>query len=383
MTRHDDMPHGARYIDEQGRTVVTDGGTAAVPGAGVQGPAETQAAANMAGGTGFEQFVAQSRLARATARGDETMQANAAQQVYELRANSQLRKDEWKSLDERLIEVAQRELVIVNDLRSAGLTINEDLSTLLHEFEKTNEFDDADVNMNAETSGTENSSDFSLHSVPLPIVSKQFHIKRRKLLASRQRGQDLSTINQSKAARKVSEGLDSLVFNGWGSQFDGASVPGLLTHEDRNTVTGMDWTDDGTDADDIRADVLSVVEAIENDNYGGDLWGYFGRSAWQTMRRKDTDTDQERSVLERLTNEFGDTINMRMAPTMPEYEAVFFRPVEDVIELAVAADMQNVEWDDGDGMKMYMKVMGSITPVIRSDEKGQMGVGHLTGLDAA
>ena len=363
------------------QVLLTDGGTVA---AQAQGGPTTQAAKEVVGGAGFEQLQAQATLARAKATGHEALAANAAERVDEIRTNNtQLRKDEWKSLDERLVEKAQAELVIVDALQNAGLTINEDLGTLLHEFEKTGEFDDADINMKAETSASEDGSEFSLHGVPLPIVSKQFHIKQRKLLASRNRGQDLPTTNFSKATRSVAEGLDGLVFNGWGGQFEGASVPGLLTHPDRNTLGGTDWSADATTADEIRLDVLGAIEAIENDNYGGDLWAYFGRSAYQTMRRKGTDTDRERSVLERLTDEFGDMVEFVKAPTMPEWQAVFFRPVEDVIELAVAADLQNVEWDDGAGMKTYYKVMASITPVLRSDESGQMGVAHLTDLNSA
>lgn len=363
-------------LHNDGKRLIADGGMVANAG-----PAQVQTGEELVGGAGFEQLQAQAELARAKARDSERMAAQAAERVNEIRANSQLRKDEWKSLDERLVEVAQRELVIVNDLRAAGLTINEDLGTLLHEFEKTDEFGDPDINMNAETAGDEDGTAFSLHGVPLPIVSKQFSLKRRRLLASRTRGQDLSTANQAKAARSVMEGFDSLVFDGWGGQFDGASVPGLLNHPDRNTLGGANWSSSPS-VEDIRGDVLGAVEAIENDNYAGDLRAYFGRSAYQTMRATDTGTDNERSVLERLTDEFGDTIDMNMAPTMPEWEAIFFRPVEDVIELAIAADIQNVEWDDGAGMKTHMKVMGSITPVIRSDESGQMGVAHLTDLDA-
>ena len=51
---------------------------------------------------------------------------------------------------------------------------------------------------------------------------------------------------------------------------------------------------------------------------------------------------------------------------------------EDVIELAIASDMQNVEWSSGDEMTINMKVMASITPVVKSDQSGQSGVAHLS-----
>jgi len=311
------------------------------------------------------------------------MVANAAEQTATFRANAQLQKDEWISLDERLIQIAQKELVVVNDLREAGLTINEDLSTLIHEWQGTNEFSGPDIDMGAETSSSEDGSTFSLHGVPLPIVHKSFHIPHRHLLASRERGTGLDTSNQSKAARKVSEGLDSLVFDGWTGQVEGYDVPGLRTHPDRNTTTGNNWTDENTGTDEIRDDVIGLVETLEDNEYGpmGEpAWVYFGRGAWQELRRRDTGTDQERGLLERLTNEFGDVLDMRQAPTLPDGEAVCFLPTEDVVELAVASDMQNVEWESNDGFVTHMKVMASMTPVIKSDDAAQSGVVHMTGL---
>ncbi|QPL12234.1 major capsid protein [Halorubrum phage Hardycor1] len=348
------------------------------------GPASNTPAANLAGGGGFGQFTAQARLAHAKDNGNEGMVANAAEQAATFRANAQLQKDEWKTLDERLVEIAQKELVVVNDMRAAGLTINEDLSTLIHEWQGTNEFSDADVDMAAETSSSEDASTFSLNGTPLPIVHKSFHIPYRHLLASRERGQGLDTQNQAKAARKVMEGLDSLAFNGWGSNVEGYQVYGLRNHPDRNTVTGNDWSDGtNTSYTDIRGDVVSIIESLENAEYaprGTEAITYFGRGAWQELRRRDTGTDQERSLLERLTEEFADSLDMRLAPTLPSDEVVSFLPVEDVVELAVASDVQNVEWESDDGFMSHMKVMASMTPVVKSDDAGQSGVVHLTGL---
>lgn len=368
------------FVDEHGRRIATDGGIAAAP----QGAANQTPASAVAGGRGFEQFAAQADLAHARKNGDDRMVANAAERTAAFRANAQLQKDEWITLDERLIQIAQKELVVVNDLREEGLTINEDLSTLIHEWQGTNEFSDADVDMSAESSSSEDASTFSLNGVPLPIVHKSWHVPYRQLLASRTRGQSLDTQNQAKAARKVMEGLDSLVWDGWNGAVNGYEVYGLRNHPDRNTVSGNDWTDDsGTDADDIRADVLAIVEALEDAEYapmGSPAFTYFGRDAWQELRRRDTGTDQERGLLERLRDEFGDILDMRYAPTLPGDEAVAFLPVEDVIELAVASDVQNVEWESNDGFVSHMKVMASMTPVVKSDDAGQSGTVHLTGL---
>ena len=343
--------------------------------------ANASPAATLQNGDGFEQFVAQARLAQAKQEGNERLAQNAAQTTAAFRANSQLRKDEWKTLDENLLEVAQRNLTIVDDLRSAGLTVSEDLATLIREWESTGEFDDADIDMGAETGSSEDTTTFSLNGVPLPIVHKSFSIKRRKLLASRRRGQSLDTSNQSKAARKVFEGLENMVFNGWNGQVEGYDVPGLKNQADVNNVTGSDWT--SASANTIREDFYATVEALEDANYGPEgapYWGYVARPQYQELRATDTGTDEERSVLARIREEITEVERIRRADFLDDGEAVFFKPVEDVVQLAVASDFQNVEWDSADGFTRHMKVMASMTPIVKSDENGQSGVAHLTGI---
>lgn len=347
--------------------------------------ASTSPAGNLAGGTGFGQFAAQARLANAKLEGRERMAANAAKKVAQFRAQAQLEKDEWKTLDENLTEVAQEELVVVDRLRQEGLTTDEDLSTLIHEWQETNDFGDAEVDMGGETGGDEDASTFSVNGVPLPIVHKSFRIPFRTLLASRGRGGSLDTQNQSKASRAVSVGLDDLAINGWNGQIDGYQVYGLTNHPDRNTVAGSDWNDyTNNSADTVRGDLLDAIEANEDNNYGPGSSGYlglFGKGAYQALRRWDTGTDQERGLLERLREEFDSEISdFVKAPSMADDEAVLLKPSDDVLELAVASDLQNVEWQSNDGMTTHMKVMGSITPVIKSDEAGQSGICHLTGL---
>lgn len=349
-------------------------------GSGVVSPdMSTVEAMQNEGGTGFDMLVAQSELAGAKQENDEERLKRAANAVAEIRANSQLREDEWRSLDERLIRVAQKRLVVVDYLRDQGLVINEDLATLIHEHEETNEFGDADVDMTPQSGGAEDANQFSINGTPLPIVHKSFQIDRRFLLASRKRGQDLRASGQTKAARSVAEGVDSLVWDGWGGSVRGYTADGLTTHPDRNSVTIADPLDSNTSTGDLRNDILAGVEAIEDDNYGGvELAAFFGRDYWQRLRREDTGTSEERGLLERLRDEFEDEIAMFKAPTLASDEAVMFEPTEDVVELAIASDIQNVEWDSGDGMTTNMKVMASITPVVKSDQNGQSGVAHLS-----
>lgn len=374
-----------RYTNDDGKTLVTDGGAAAMAGMGGDGlgPGGTDPAGSLAveSGDGFDQFVA--LATKDTTAEGHPLHANAARQAAEFRANSRLRKDEWISLDERLVPIAQDELNLVDALRARNLTVDEDLATLIREFETTNDFGDADVDMSGESGASEDASTFTLNGVPLPIVHKSFHVKRRQLLASRRRGQGLDLANQGKAARSVMEGLEDLVLDGWGSTVQGYQAYGLRTHPDRNQPSGTDWSAAGDPEGQARQDILAAVEAVENDNYDAGGTGYvfaLNKTQWQELRRFDTGTDRERSAWERLREEFGDLLDFVKVPRLPAGEAILFKPVSDVVELANASDIQNVEWESASGWTLHMKVMASMTPIVKSDDSNQSGIAHLTGI---
>lgn len=376
------------------------------------GPAQVSMPQHLAAqsGSGFEQFVAQARLASMSKEDPnyatlgqfvankrrsnvDDIAANlglSAQEMQALGLNLQLDKDEWKTLDDRLLRVAQENLTMVDDLRGAGLTINTDLGNLIHEWQTTNEFSAADVDMNPDVAASEDATVISVDGVALPIVHKSFHIPFRTLMASRNRGESLDTVNQGKAARAVMEGLEDLFVTGWNGTVGGHNVPGLTgANQEGNintTTSSNDWDDtSGTTVAQIRSDIVSQIEALEDDNYGPEGTSYMywlDRSSYQALRSRDTGTDQERSLLSRLEEEFvPDTLQfLKPADHLPTGTAVLLKPIEDVIQLAVASDIQNVEWESNAGFTTHMKVMGSITPVIKSDHSGQSGIHVMDGL---
>ena len=63
-----------------------------------------------------------------------------------LRANDLLRKDEWKALDDALVEVARRQVGAVEDLIAAGVTRNlGSLGVMIDEYEALSSINDAEV----------------------------------------------------------------------------------------------------------------------------------------------------------------------------------------------------------------------------------------------
>src|SRR5690625_2450944 len=221
-------------------------------------------------------------------------------QVREFHGNALLRKDEWKYLDTTIVETARRELGVVNDLRAAGLSRNVgDLGTTIVEYERSGDLGPARVDMSGTTRGDEDTLAFDLAGVPLPITHKQFRLNLRRLLASRKMGQGLDVSQAALAARIVAETLDDMVFNGVeGLSIDGRSVPGLLTHADRNIGTlSADWTDPAATP---LADVQAMINASRASHYRGPYMLYVPDS-YYTLLSDDYKPESDKTWLERIS----------------------------------------------------------------------------------
>lgn len=378
-------------LDNDERKLLADGGVATMGGQQQVGPTQIGTKNDLqedapANGGGYWQFAAQAEHSRAVASGNEPSAFNE-RQVKEFRANAVFPDEEWKSLDNRLLEVAQNNLLLVNQLRNRGLTRTADLSTLIFEYEKAVADDpsDATVSMGLEARGQDAMpGGRQLAGVPLPIVHKSWHINARTMRTAGASGTsaNINTRPMETAADGVFNTIENMLYNGWNGQVDGYSVPGLLTESNRNRFGGTDWSDTtNVTNEQVRGDILTAVEALEDDSYEPENVGYImylPRDGVQTLRRRRVGTDNRNSLLSEFDRDYGDFIDIEWTSNIPAGNAVMLKPVPEVLELVMASDIQNVEWSSHAGFTTHMKVMASITPLVKSDTAGQSGIVHFT-----
>lgn len=294
-----------------------------------------------------------------------------------------LEEDEWRTLTDRMTQVYRSELVAVNDLMEAGLDRNISLATKVDLWQELDEMTEAEVSMDGENRSEEDRMTYGTEGTPVPIIHKDFRISERDLESSRQLNNDLRTDTVADATRAVTEMMETLVFDGWGPNVsDNRStfqLYGYTTHPDRNQYTGSDW---GTNSN-IRPDIVGMLDNLDqNERDGGDFWLYLAPPQWREFRSAiDPDGDGNQTVRRRVMEEFDQEIDrVRRASYLSDGEAVMVDPREDVVELAVAEDVQTVEWQSGSGMTNHFKVMSAIAPELKSDSKGQSGIVHATGI---
>lgn len=320
------------------------------------------------------------------ADGFNYLMANEEQRAEFMANASSLQKDEWEQLSDTVISVRKQNLNLVNDLRSSGLTRPLDLSTLTSVWQTVDDVGDgAEVTMNPGTRTSTDDVQYKTDGVPLPVFHKDWFVDRRQLLASRNQGQGLDTVIPSQMTRAVSQIIEDTFLNGWSADVDGYELYGFRNHPDRNTVTAPGaWADGTTDPEDIRQTFISIIEAMENDEFSGPYNVYLSRSEWQTLRDQiavfaNGDTSGT-NMRERIEDEFSEINSLNVSAQIPAGEAIAYQPTTETVSVGVAEDIQPVEWRSNDGWRHHFKILGAMTLELKSTSSGQMGVAHATGL---
>lgn len=304
--------------------------------------------------------------------------------LYDVRANETgLRDDEWESVDEELVSVAQERLSIVDVALELGLTRNISLGTLTDTWENVSEFGDADVSMSAEAPPSEDGIQYGGNGVPVPVVKKGMRVGRRQLLASRERGQELPVDGVTAATRTVTERLENLFAYGWDRDVDGFSLPGFMNHPEVDAVTVPGAWD--TDAANVRPTIKNLISALDVDNnYGPGETGYvlhLGPKANRVIADSiDPDGTGDLNLRQRIQNDFTEISRIERTAALDPGDAFLYKPTTETFKVGMAADLQTLEWESGSGMTSHVNVMAAMAPEIRSDVNGNVGVAKATGI---
>lgn len=297
-----------------------------------------------------------------------------------LRSNSLLRYDEWKRIDDKVVQIARERLRVVSDIQAAGLTVDlGGLGVLISEYEKIGDMSPAQQSLAGVTEGEEDLPAWSLTGVPVPITHKDFRINVRQLLASRRTGQPLDTTAITIATRKVVELLESTVFNGSGIQIGAnRTVPGFLNFADRVTgsLTNNDWANAATTGENILSDTLDMIAAAKAVNFYGPYVMYIPEE-YEVVLMADFKTNSDKSIISRLL-ELSPLTAIRPASALPTGNVLLVQMTEEVLDMPVGADIQVVEWDTKGGLSMHFKVMTAMVPRLKSDANGATGIVHFS-----
>ena len=295
-----------------------------------------------------------------------------------INTNATLRKDEWIDLDNNIIESARERLVIVDDLMAAGLTYNVGgLGTMIAEWEASSEVTDASITMDGDTVAERDRQEFGLNGVPIPLIHKDWKISERALMASRTRGAALDVSTGQEMARAVARTWENLVFNGTSLTTGGYTIPGLTTFGSRETYTISDWSDDATTAETILAEILGMVAQLEVNARAYGPFNIYIPGAYSARFYEDFKANGDKTLMQRVLED-PRISNVRVADALATGNVIGVEMTNRTIDLAMAADITNVQWQSGSGMTNHFKTYAASAPRLKADFDGRCGIVHGT-----
>lgn len=295
--------------------------------------------------------------------------------VNSLRVEGILRKDEWKMLDDKVVEIARSRLRLANDLVQRGLTMGlpNAMGTTRLEWERISDIGGASINMSGLNQTLNDRPEWDLVGMPIPIIHKDFQINLRHLEASRNRGMPLDTTMLELATRKVADSVETLILSGGFSQGANGTIYGYTNYTDRNTgsVTASWKTTTGAN---ILTDVLAMVKAANADYMFGPFVLYVPQETYVHMA-EDYKAESDKTILQRVL-EVPSISAVLPSDTMTGSGGVLVQMTSDVIQLIDGIQPTVVQWESQGGMVQNFKVMAIMLPRIKSDQDGRCGIVH-------
>ena len=307
-----------------------------------------------------------------------------------LRANASLPKQAWVGIEDAVYPAIDDTLTIVNDLRGAGLTINESVFNKVTEWHKQDYTAEATVSMDPETATDEGHVEYDLDGAPIPLIHSDFSIGFRDqgsegAFPGGMGGEDIETLNAEGSGRVVAEAAEKLVLHGWepsisgtdlGGSQDGYTMYGLTNHPSVHTGELGDWT---ADSEIPRQDLKDrMFRDLKDDNFrptNQGYWIYIGEALEDALEEYERDYS-DWTVRDAIGN-LNDTGTIRVSEYLEDDACLVFRPTSDVIDLAVALEEQVVQWEDP--FRDYFKTIMAFTPRVKDTMRGQCGIAYYTG----
>jgi len=300
-------------------------------------------------------------------------------------------KDQWITMDNRVITAARARLRAYADLRAANTYSIDGMSTSILEHEKVTDDGEAIVDMEGINEGRGTESQYTLQGIPLPIIHSSFYYSRRRLLTTQSKGTPLSLVRAEQASRRVAETIENIYIGNqaglaYGNSTDYGStskVYGLTNFPDRITKTNL--TASASFAPDTFVqEVLAMRELAYAQNFYGPFMMYVS-TGYDAKLDEDYVTGSsanglaapQGTVRQRLRQIDGIT-DVRRLDYLTGDVVLLVQMTSDVVEAINGMELTTVQWESNGGMKLNFKVMAIQVPYIKSTSDGVTGIVHGT-----
>lgn len=303
-----------------------------------------------------------------------------------INANATLRKDEWKELDTAILEVSRERLGGVQDLIDKGLTYNlgNAMGTTMLEHHDISDFGEAELTMDGVSRHRNDRPNYQHNYLPIPIISMDYEINLRALEASRKLGNPVDVTTAERAARRVNEKLEDLLFTNVTYSFgekdarNRNTIYSYLNHPDRNIMPiGTHWDDLNSNIGKTIVEQVNKMKqtSINARHYGP--WMLYIPTNYETILDLDYDSTTPGTTIRERILKIAGISGIKVVDRMATDNVILVQMTKDVVRLVRGIPLQNVQWKSEGNFITNYKVMTIQVPQIRSDQNGKSGIVHL------
>ena len=306
-----------------------------------------------------------------------------------------LSKQQWVTLTNRVIQVSRERLNAWSDLSAASSFGGFDgMSTMALEYQTMSDAGEAVVDMDGMTEGRNDTPQFGLQGIPLPITHSDFWYSERVLAISRKNGTPLNLAMAERAARRVAEKIEATTIGtvaglALGSQAAGvaglayhrqAKVYGYLNFPPRLTKTDITApTTGGWNGNTLIQEILECLELLRAQQFYGPFMVY-NSTDWDAVLDNDynyTGGVSDKTLRERIRSIAGikdikrlDTLRSATNP----WTLLFVQMSSDVAQAINGMDITPIQWPSMGGMRINFRVMTIQVPLLLADHEGKTGI---------
>lgn len=289
-----------------------------------------------------------------------------------------LRRDEWKQIDDVLLGIRDNRLDGTSFLLNRGLVFNlgNAMGTTVLEYHTEGDALTAELSMDAVTRTTNDRQEFDSVYLPIPIVHVDWDINERVLESSRRLGNPLDTTSTERAARRVMEKQEEMLFTDTKYKFGGGQIYSFLNFPHRDTsIEISDWADPAVTGEDIVQEVLEMKQAsIANRHYGP--FAVFIPNKYETKLDEDYSSAKGDKTIRQRILDIANIENIVVVDTLPADNVVLVQLTNDVVRIVQGIALQNIQWMSQGGFVNKFKTMSIQVPQLRADQEGRTGIVH-------
>jgi uncharacterized linocin/CFP29 family protein len=295
-----------------------------------------------------------------------------------INVNGTLLRDEWRLFDDVVMGVARERLPVTQFLLGRGLTyaLPNALGVMSIEWQRqTNDLVDAEVTMSGLTEATKDQMAYDSVNMPIPIFHKEFYYDLRHLEAARRHGRNPDTEHASVATRKISELIETVVFNGL--TIAGVLIPGLKSLPNRLTASvTANWASAATPLQ-MQQDTRTWIEALRAppNNMDGPFVMFVSRTVGSRLDDDYSTLYPGVTIRERLMKIEGLAMIMSTS-RLTGTNVLLVQLTSDVIQMIDGIQPTLVEWDSHGGFQQNFKIIAIMLPRVRSNGWNQAGILH-------